>query len=249
MRITELYRPIDVQDAYEKLVNQKKATLLAGGMFVRLQKRKIPLAIDLSTLHLDECYVNKHQYVIGAMSTLRKLENDALLPPVIRQSVKQIGGVGLRNMATIGGSVMGRYPFSDINTALLALGATLEFHINGHMTLETFLDKGLEEPDILLAIKIPLKAKGAFWASKTTYTDFAKLNLAIMVDEKLHVAIGSRPGRAKLVHFDTVPNDLSDVIARFEWGSNREASDVYRKALALAGLEDCLKEVGAWKSH
>lgn len=183
MKITEFYRPMDVQDAYEKLMGQKKATLMAGGMFLRLQNRTLPLVIDMEGLKLAGVKAGKGEtLLIGAMTTLRDIELNHQLPEVLRASVLQIAGVGVRNLATIGGSVMGRYPFSDINTALAALGAVLHFHVNGEIPMTDFIEKGLNERDMLLWIEVPIGAgvKGCFSAYKKVYTDFAILNMAIV---------------------------------------------------------------------
>ena len=53
---------------------------------------------------------------IGAMVSLRQLEINPILNEytqnAIRESVKNIVGVQFRNLATVGGSLFGRYGFS-----------------------------------------------------------------------------------------------------------------------------------------
>ncbi len=280
MRITELYKPMDVQDAYEKLIGQKKATLMAGGMFLRLQKRTLPLVIDLSALPLkgietinatekDQAVSGCERLLIGAMTSLREIEMHPALPAVLRESVAQIAGVAVRNMATIGGSVMGRYPFSDINTALMALNATLHFYINGSVPISTFMSEGLQEQDILIGIEVPTleDVRGTYKAFKVVYTDFPLVNVAVCQwprnPEHLTIAIGARPGRAAIcthaysnANVNVNVNESTDLgetqvealLAHFTFGDDYRASEAYRRALAKALISDCLLEVEQWKS-
>ena len=59
------------------------------------------------------------------MCTLRQLETNTDLnryfDGLMREMVRHIVGVQFRNGATVGGSLYGRYGFSDVLTALLVL--------------------------------------------------------------------------------------------------------------------------------
>ncbi|MCK8060394.1 MULTISPECIES: xanthine dehydrogenase family protein subunit M [unclassified Fusibacter] len=246
MKIKEYVKPIDVAAAYELLISQKNSTLIAGGVFLRLQHRSLPLAIDLQDLGLNKIILSENEITIGAMVTLHEIENNKDIPRALRQSTMQIAGVAVRNMATIGGSVMGRYPFSDILTALLALGAVLRFHRKGDIRIEDFISHGLEEADILLSVGIPLKVKSVFSAFKPVYTDFSLVNCSIAKEYYYTIAFGATPYRAaSLVCVDLPSVDL--ILEHFRFGSDQRAGGVYRHALAKSLLEDALKEVSRWK--
>lgn len=256
MKITEFYRPMDVQDAYEKLMGQKKATLMAGGMFLRLQNRTLPLVIDLEGLNLSGVKTGRNEgktLLIGAMTSLRDIELHGRLPEVLVASVRQIAGVGVRNLATIGGSVMGRYPFSDINTALAALGAVLHFHVAGPMAMVDFLEGSLKERDMLLWIEVPVReaVKGHFSAFKRVYTDFALLNMALVgvrdSVNRLTISIGARPGVAQTLDVQYVGQSAEEILEKVTFGDDYRASAPYRQALAIAMLTDALEEVAKWK--
>jgi len=239
MKALDLKIPADLDEAYDLLNSRKNATLLAGGLFIRLQKRTHPLLIDLSGLNLD--YINeiKDGYIIGAMTNLRALEKSAL-PKAITDSVKQISGIGVRNMATIGGSICGRYPFSDINTALMALDAYLVFYKNGKMSMKDFYANGLNEKDILVEIYIKKPVFSASKYFKKVYTDLSILNVS-MADNRL--AVGARPGKTIVVE----NIDQADLDA-IEFGDDYRASGQYRKALFEALYQDLLEERGAYGS-
>ncbi len=250
MNINELYRPLNVQDAYEKLLDRKKAVLMAGGMFLRLQKRTMPLVIDLDPLRLNQITAAHGQFRIGSMTTLRALETHPQLPKLLKDSVRQIAGVGVRNMSTIGGSVMGRYSFSDVNTALLALCASLQFYMAGEISVEAYLKEGLKEPDILLSVTIPKEVEGLFRAYKMTYTDFSLINLAVAdIHGQMRVTIGARPGRSRLVlgGLEASADAVEDLLNQFDFGSDSRASADYRRALTRALLSDACTEVSSWK--
>jgi len=246
MKIKELSRPQSIEEAYIQLKEHEKSVVLGGGVFLKLQNRMIPFVIDLSQLGLDTIEERQDGYVIGAMATLRQLETDRRLPDAIRGCVRQIGGIALRNLATVGGSVMGRYPFSDVMTALVAMNATLEFHHKGHFSAQDFADKGLGEADILVRIHIPHAIGSLFAAAKPVYTDFSLVNLAISKAENFRVSIGATPAHAKTITSASL-DDRDTILASFAFSDDRRASGEYRKALAKAMLEDACKEAKKWK--
>ena len=69
-------------------------------------------------------------FSIGAMATLRDIEMheglNAYCDNAARNAVKDIVGVQFRNMATVGGSIWGRFGFSDVLTVFLALDSYVE---------------------------------------------------------------------------------------------------------------------------
>jgi CO/xanthine dehydrogenase FAD-binding subunit len=66
------------------------------------------------------------------MVSLRDFEMSLLVKNIqggiLVSAVSQIMGVAFRNGATVGGSVAGKFPFSDLITPLLALDTTLIFY-------------------------------------------------------------------------------------------------------------------------
>lgn len=258
MKIECYERPTTLDDAYLLLMSHQKATLMAGGMFLRLQDRKIPIAIDLSGLGLDFIAVDGGKDIlIGPMVTLRSLELDDRLPIALRQSVQQIGGVALRNMATLGGSIMGRYPFSDVTTALLALGAELSFYKNGTMDVADFLAHGADERDILVSVRIKGNdtRRQAYKSIRPVHTDFPLLNMAVVIeddddDAEGILVIGARPHRSKGLHLDTstlhglLTNATSrmSLLDTFDFDTDMRASADFRKDLARKLLDDIVAE-------
>lgn len=247
MKIKEYSNPKDIKEAYEQLTSREKATIMGGGIFLKLQRRTLPFVIDLSNLDLAGIETTPTGYTIGAMATLRQIETDPYIPDGLRESVKQIAGVAVRNMATVGGSVMGRYPFSDVSTALVALNASLSFYQKGEVPISQFLDQGLEEPDILLSVTVPKVKHSLFRTYKKVYTDFSLVNLSIAKADIYTVSLGATPKHAKAITLESL-DDGRALLDRFDFQTDRRASAAYRRALAEALLEDAVEEVKQWKS-
>jgi CO/xanthine dehydrogenase FAD-binding subunit len=246
MRIRDYIKPGDLSHAYERLVGTKGAVVMGGGIFLRLQNRTVPLMIDLADLGLDGVNITGDRVEIGAMTTLRQIEKHIGLPEALTGAMKQIAGISVRNMATIGGSVMGRYPFSDVIPVLLSFDTTLHFHSSGDMALLEYLENGLPCCDILTHLTFRMPEKSAYKAYKTIYTDFALVNVSVAKKDGYCVSIGARPGHSKCVRVDGAEEVLG-LVERFEFGTDHRASAEYRKALAQALLEDIWEGGESWK--
>ena len=122
--IQKYVRAQSLEEAWQ--LNQNKRNRVLGGMlWLRLGKGSVNTAIDLCDLGLDTVEETEEQFSIGAMVTLRDIERheglNAYCGGAVRAAVKDIVGVQFRNMATVGGSIWGRFGFSDVLTGFLAL--------------------------------------------------------------------------------------------------------------------------------
>lgn len=240
MNFSKLLHPDTLEKAYTELSLQEDTSLLAGGLFSRLSKKQTDTVITLSSLKLDYIKKSDNYLQIGSMTNLRELETNTLTFPFFKTAVNRIGSIQIRNIATIGGTICGKYSFSDLITPLLALNAELIFHKNGNILLKKFLEmKNFK--DILLEIKIPAQVKISNKQFKRTYNDFSLLNISLAQGNEVCVAVGARPGIAKIGYLgkpDSFNNVLEMVKKKITVGSNTKASKEYREAL----LENLLKE-------
>jgi len=131
--------------------------------------------------------------------------------PMLRKAVSHIVGVQMRNIVTVGGTVAGRYGFSDLNTALLALDATVVLYRGGERSLESFLSSssatsadehdGAADNLPILIEKIVIGTKsghGAFQSVRNTTADLPILNVAAAYGKSgWRIAVGARPGSAR----------------------------------------------------
>ena len=198
------YRKVEsLEEAYE--LNQKKNNkIIAGGVWMKIGDRRIATAIDLSGLGLDQITETDTEFVIGAMTTLREIEKHAGLAAytdgAIRESVRHIVGVQFRNLATVGGSIFGRFGFSDVLTCFLALDTWVELYKGGCIPLAEF---ARQKPDRDILVRLIVKKhedKSVYLSHRNSKTDFPVLTCGISLrDGQVYTAVGARPSRAVCV--------------------------------------------------
>lgn len=238
-----------LEEAYE--LNQKKTNCIIGGMlWVRTSTVGIDTVVDISGLGFDKIEVDETQIKIGAMVTLRALElNEAIneySQNAVRDAVRDIVGVQFRNMATVGGSIWGRFGFSDVLTVFLCMDTYVELYKGGTVALADFVNMP-KDRDILVSIivkKRPIKV--AYQAVRIQSTDFPVLTCAVAKsDEGYNVSVGARPMAAYLVKTDADKRDIAEFVSEHvKTGSNNRGSAEYRKHLIKVLTERCLTQIG-----
>lgn len=236
-----------LSQAYE--LNQKKSNRIIGGMlWLKMSKLRVQNAIDLSGLGLDTIEESEDEYRIGCMVTLRQLELhsglNALTQEAVRESVRHIVGVQFRNLATVGGSIYGRYGFSDVLTLFLALNARVELFQGGILPLAEYATMPRDN-DILVRILVPRQPLSCVYLSqRKTRTDFPVLTCALAQREDgVSVTIGARPGRAITIRDNeqlltaSINEENARAFAAYvskqvPTGSNMRGSAEYRSLLA-----------------
>jgi len=251
MNIKHFHKAASLDDAYERVNKSRHHAIIAGGAWMKFSSRELEEAIDLSDLGLDAIEETKNEVIIGSMTTLHAIETSeilqALFNGILPEAAAQIVGVGLRNVLTIGGSIIGKYGFSDLLGPLLCMDAQLNFHQAGKMSLEAFLDAKSSINDVLVSVHIPKQnGKGYFKKVRKTALDFAVLNIAITkTTDQFKIALGSRPARAILAMdamavlngYESLDNKQIENAAKIAadattFGDNHRASKAYRKELA-----------------
>ena len=246
--IQKYVRAQSLEEAWQ--LNQNKRNRILGGMlWLRLGKGSVGTAIDLCDLGLDAIEETGEEFSIGAMATLRDLEKheglNAYTGNAVANAVKDIVGVQFRNMATLGGSIWGRFGFSDVLTVFLALDSYVELYKGGIIPLEQFA-KMKKDNDILVRLivkKTPCKV--VYTAMRNQRTDFPVLTCAVAhMNGEYRAAIGARPGRAMLVRNENAENFGAFVAANVPTGGNMRGSAPYRTHLAKVLTERALQELG-----
>jgi len=248
----------NLEEAYE--LNQKRTNVVIGGFtWLKMGNRKIQDAIDLSGLGLDQIEETDDEFRIGSMCTLRDLEIhkglNSEFQGALKEAVHHIVGVQFRNGATVGGSIYGRYGFSDVLTCLMALDCYVELHKGGMIPLKEFVQKKYDN-DIL--VRILLKKDGrkvSYQSQRNAKTDFPLIAVAVAKKKNnIFVSVGARPMKANLIEksgcvLEQNPSEkeieeFADwAKGQFNYGSNMRASKEYREYLAYVYIKRGVKEV------
>ena len=192
-----------LEEAYQ--LNQKRSARILGGMlWLKMANITVGTAIDLCRLGLNTIEETPELFSIGAMVTLRQIELhpglNAYTGGAAARAVQDIVGVQFRNMATAGGSVWGRFGFSDVLTFLLSMDTSVVLYKGGVVPLETFAAMKYDD-DLLVRIQIK-KRPGVFvyQAMRNQRTDFPVLACALSrVGDEYRAVLGARPGRAMVI--------------------------------------------------
>lgn len=262
--IGEYIFPQSLEEAYGLLLEKPGNTIMGGSTYLRLGNKKIDKAIDISRLGLD--FIKEYDDIIeiGGMTTLRDIETSTLLTEyfagVLPQSVKNIVGVQLRNMATVGATVYSRYGFSDLNTALLTLDVDVELFHKGPIPLKKFMAEGAPG-DILVKLIIQKSdRKASFKAMRNSHGDYAILNAAVSNEgDDWRIVVGSRPGRGELAReaskylgqsgltAEEITTAAQMAAKELTFGSNIRGSKEYREAVCPVLIKRAVQEVLTWK--
>ena len=258
MTIREYKRAESLEEAWQ--LNQKKPNRILGGMiWLKMETINVGTAIDLSGLGLDTIEENEEGFSIGAMVTLRQLEQHpglaAYTHGAMRETVRHIVGVQLRNLATMGGSIYSRFGFSDVLTMFLAMDCDVELYKGGILSLQEYAQRPYDR-DVLVRLIVKKKPVRIVYQSlRLTRTDFPVLASAVVcLDGKWQAVIGARPQRALLVEDEekilegglteeNIRKFVAYVTKKTPTGSNMRAGADYRSHLVEVQVRRALEEM------
>ena len=239
--IQKYVRAQSLEEAWQ--LNQNKKNRILGGMlWLRLGKGTVNTAIDLCDLGLDTIDETEESFSIGAMVNLRAIEMheglNAYTNGAIANAVKDIVGVQFRNMATVGGSIWGRFGFSDVLTVLLAMDCYVELYKGGIIPLEQFAQMK-KDSDILVRLivkKTPCKV--VYSSVRNQRTDFPVIACAVSwMNGEFRASIGARPARAMLLRSEKAEGFASFVAENVPTEGNLRGSAAYRTHLIRVLVE------------
>lgn len=269
----ELIVPEDKDELYT-LMTEGDYHLLAGGtdLFVKIEKDMVSpeRVIDLTKVIEDPKLQDKSDTVrISATATHGDLANSSLIKkefPLLAESAEAVGGVQLRNMATVGGNICNASPSADTLIALYALDARLKLESrDGSRTLpinEFIVGPGktdLNHGEFLKAIIIP-KLSGEYRhyfnkVGRRNALDISVCSMGFALKESdgriedIRIAYGAvapvivRPNsverylRGKKLNQEIIPEARDLLEDEISPISDIRGSAEYRKKVALRNLE------------
>lgn len=249
LKIRNYVRAESIEQAYE--LNQKKANRILGGMlWMKMSSAQIHTAIDLSGLGLDRIEETDEEFRIGCMTTLRQLElhdgMNAWFQGMINDSVKDIVGVQFRNLATVGGSIFGRFGFSDVLTCFLALDTEVELYQGGVVPLEEFVELPRDRDILVRLIVKKTKGRYAYLSHRNARTDFPVLAAGLsLLEEGVRVTAGARPKKAMRI-------ELPGMDVEGMWNGvclEEELAEIAKKAAERIPTESNMRGSREYRSH
>ena len=257
--IQKYVRAQSLEEAWQ--LNQSKLNRILGGMlWLRLGSGNVNTAIDLCDLGLNTIEETDDAFSIGAMVTLRDLECHENLNTYtnnsVRNAVKDIVGVQFRNMATVGGSIWGRFGFSDVLTVFLGLDTYVELYKGGIVPLEQFASMPTDKDILVRLIVRKTPAKIVYTAMRNQRTDFPTLTCALScVNGEYRASIGARPARAMIIRdeqgllsggitAESAKSFAAFVSEQVPTGSTVRGSAAYRRHLTKVLVERTVSELG-----
>lgn len=256
--IRNYVRVKNLEEAYE--LNQKKTSRIIGGMlWVKMMNNNIQTAIDLCELGLNKIEETEEEFSIGAMVSLRQIElHDGLnkyTQGAVKDAVKDIVGVQFRNLATVGGSIWGRFGFSDVLTIFLAMDTYVELYHGGTIPLSEFANM---KPDRDILVRLIVKKKKgsfAYLSVRNQSTDFPVIACAAScIEGKCRLSVGARPSKAVLLtdEEEILSKGLTEenikefslfAINKISTGSNARAGAEYRSRLIGVLIQRLFKKI------
>jgi carbon-monoxide dehydrogenase medium subunit len=237
---TRYARAADVDEALA-LLAEPDAKVLAGGQslipVMKLRIARPSLVVDISRLPLRGIEKRGGELHIGPLTTWAELA-DAALPrglEAIGECARRIGDVQVRNLGTIGGSVVHADPASDMPAVLLTLGARLTLRSPdgereaglGETIVGPFLTM-LAAQELVIDVVVPLPPAGsgsAYVSVEHPASGFALVGAAALVTPDAETVALTGAGATPLL----VPEGGIDAVEIF---GDRFASAEYRRGLA-----------------
>ena len=242
-------------------LNQKRSARILGGMlWLKMESLPVSTAIDLCRLGRDAIEETEEQFTLGAMVTLRQIEQHAGLNAYTQgaaaRAVQDIVGVQFRNMATLGGSLWSRFGFSDLLTWMLSMDAWVQLYRGGLVPLEQFAAMPYDRDLLVRVIVYKRPGRFAYQAMRNQRTAIPVLNCAFSQMEGVcRAGVGARPGKAIVLRDEAglLAGGITPERARAfaQWaaertptGSNSRGSDAYRTHLVKVLVRRAAEEAG-----
>jgi carbon-monoxide dehydrogenase medium subunit len=253
---TRYARATDVEHALELLAEPEAKALAGGQSLIPVMKLRIArpaLVVDISRLPLRGIEEREGKLHVGPLTTWSEL-SAARLPAgleAIPECARGIGDLQIRNLGTVGGSIVHADPASDMPAVLLALGAHLALR-SPTETRDVPLAEVLLGPfttslaaqELVVDVVVPVPASGsgsAYASVEHPASGFALVGAAALVSPTGETVAVTGVGATPFV----LDGNPREAIAAAEIFGDRFASEEYRRELALVVADRALASARA----
>ena len=205
------FKPNTVSGTLDLMKKHPQYYLRQGGTgtYKKFKKQEFDTIIDISgvrelkqmSVTPDEAILNvgagvTFTQLLQFLEAKKSINKDNTITELMRV-VNQLATPQVRNVASLGGSILWDHPASDITPLLLAVDATLEISdVNGvttKVTLEEVVRRKLQKKELLIRVLIPLgseKFKIKFFKhARRTTADLAIANMSVAYNDVNHDVI------------------------------------------------------------
>jgi putative selenate reductase FAD-binding subunit len=256
--MTRYFRPKNLEDAYD-LLTRPRTFPLGGGTVLNQKISKSISVVDLQLLGLSQIHKLGNVLEVGATATLQSLYEYKHTPQALKIAIKHEAPLNLRNMATIGGSVVACEGRSPILTVLLALDPMVflgpgdeQIQLGDLLPLRPESIKG----NIITKINFPLQIRVAYEYVSRTPMDKPIICVALVKwsSGRTRMVLGGW-GKTPILGYDgkysfsSGGSDL-EIAARNAThdASDEWASSEYRSAVAAILAKRCISQIDSDQS-
>lgn len=243
---TRYARAVDLAHALELLAEPDAKALAGGQSLIPVMKLRIArpeLVVDISRLDLHGIEERSGVLHIGPLTTWAEIATSGALQrpalAAIAECARGIGDVQVRNLGTMGGSLVHADPASDMPAVLLALGASVHVRSAGGEREVSLADllvgpftTSLEAQELVTDVAVPVPPGGsgsAYVSVEHPASGFALAGAAALVgpagETVALTGLGATP-------FVLPAGDLRTTVSSAEIFGDRYASEEYRRELA-----------------
>lgn len=244
------HRPKTMEEAIALL---EQGVPLAGGTALTPVRSRIDAAIDLQDLQLDALFEREGNVHAGASLKLQALvEAEAFIPERLKAACRLEASWNLRNMATLGGSIMTLDGRSPLLTVLLALDPTVHLEPGDELvTLDELLDMREKQPfhRLITEFRFAKPVELRYEQVSRTPADRPLVCAAVAFlpgsggDQSINVTLGGfgrRPIRVTHAEDAILQGAGADAAAKAATESYREAEDQWASAAYRAHIASVL---------
>lgn len=238
-RLREYYRPPDLPTALTLLQNNDCQPLIQSPRPALEGYSQTIGVVDLAALNLDRISETADILIIGSQTSLQAIIESETLSQlaggVLAQAAEYAGHLGLRNLATLGGTLASPETSPELHLALLALKAQVVVHGQERRSLPLAEWKPIEG-ELLLEVNFARPVSSAFGAiarvARSPLDAAIVVAVAISSQQAAAVAVAGA-SLAPIVKFGAAPEQLVEaVLAAADPVPDYRGSVQYRQAMA-----------------